>query len=574
MAVSQDRAAILEATQLGVESVPGALVAALKRLTSVYVEPVPNITIAMHRAMGSFVATSEVMQKEWTAANLSSTDFSFRELIYLLAGVVGAPVGGGPIIPSGATNTRRWTFRLINWTATNPQTYTFEHGQNINGFAERFGYGLINTLACRTTDTDLAFSGQVIGQQLIEAVTITQGGAALANPTNAPVLTATGMANSSPIADPTTGPSGTAVGTGGTLAAGAYSFAYTYINAAGETKASPAASFVTVVANGSITVAAVTPLETGATGVKWYVSDGPGSYTFRLVPTAPSTGATWTITAAPANTQPIPPTVNTTASGGTTSFAAGVYTGGYTLKDTTGETADITSTVTILAGQSITFAPITGVPAGATVKYYLSPAAGNSSIQTTGVQNSGQSSQVFTTLPGVSAGAPPAVSTTQPTSITQLQDTPADPSKIAVWSGNSIAALAQHARAFDSEWSISNRFGTIMTQDDRTNTYSGHVDKAPDISVTTTLEHDATSQGLMADLRAKTPKYLRWIVSGALIEAGFPFRCQMTMPAFLDKPTRKAQGDVYGASYDWVARDDPSFGAIIEFIVDTDQAAL
>lgn len=576
MAVAQDRAVVLEATQLGVETTPGLIVGALKRLSSVYIEPIPNVPITMHRAMGSYVATGEVMEKQFTAANLSSTDFNFRELIYLLSGIVGAPVGGGPLMPLGATRTQRWVFRLINWAATNPQTYTVEHGQNRNGFAERFGYGLINTLACRTTEKDLSFSGQVIGQALIEAVTITQGGAALANPTTAPVLSASGTATGAGtlLTAPTVAPSATAVGSGGTLAAGVYGFEYTYTTAAGETTPSPVTS-PTVVANGSVTIGAIA-LPANATGINWYASDGAGSYTYRKVATAPTTGAGWTFTAAPATAQPVAPTTNTATYGGsvgTTNLAAGTYTGGYTLVDVTGETADVTSTVTILAGQAITFAPI-AMPVGATVKYYLSPAAGNTAIQFTGIQNTGQVPETFTTLPATNAGAPPATSTTTVTTVTQLQEAVADPSKIAVWSGNTIAGLVQHSRTFDSEWSMANRFGTIMTQDDRTNTYSAHVDKAPDIHVATSLQHDAFSQGLMADLLAKQPKYLRWIVTGALIEAGFPFRCQMTMPAFLDKPTRKAQGDVYGADYEWVARDDPSFGAIIEFVVDTDQGVL
>ncbi|MCA1596066.1 MAG: hypothetical protein LC772_06545 [Chloroflexi bacterium] len=574
MAVSQDRAVVLEGTQLGIETTPGALVQALRRLQSCYVEPAPNVPITMHRGLGSFVATGEVVAKEWTAANLSSADFSFRELIYLLAGVVGQPVGGGPITPTGAANTRRWTFRLINWVASNPQTYTFEHGQNLNGFAERFGYGLINTLACRTTDKDLAFSGQIIGQQTIEAVTLTQGGAAIAAPTVNPTLSATGTA-ASPIAAPTIapgaagGPTLTVNATGGTFAAGTYALAYTYTNAAGETTASPLSQFQTVGANGSISVGPVT-IPSGATGVKWYASNATTSTVMDLVAGAPTNGSAWTLTAPGSGAAA--PTTNTATAGGTTNLAAGSYSGLYTYADATGETSGAVSTVTIAAGQSITFAPITGVPAGATVRYYLSIAAGNTATQYTGVQNTGSASQTFTTLP--SGAAPPTTSTTTATTVTAIMDTPASPNKIAVWSGNTINGLVQHSRTFDSEWSISNRFGTVMTQDDRNNSYSSHIDKAPDVHLTTTLEHDSFSQGLMADLRNRQTKFVRWIVSGALIEAGFPFRLQMTMPAFLDKPTRKAAGDVYGASYDWIARDDAGFGAIIEFVVDTDQAAL
>lgn len=88
------------------------------------------------------------------------------------------------------------------------------------------------------------------------------------------------MVHNAPLANPATGPTLTPGGSGGTLAAGSYMVAYSYVNSRGETLLSPTTT-ATVTLGQKITVSAVS-LPTGATAINWYTVPITASNKFRL----------------------------------------------------------------------------------------------------------------------------------------------------------------------------------------------------------------------------------------------------------------------------------------------------
>jgi hypothetical protein len=118
-----------------------------------------------------------------------------------------------------------------------------------------------------------------------------------------------GFSGAAALTDPTTGPALTA-STGGTLASGDYDVAYTWTNDYGETLASSATTVTITGPTGRIVVTAITPLPTGATGAKWYVTD-PDGITLKLH--SANSGATFNINSVSA-TSGVVPASNTTAS--------------------------------------------------------------------------------------------------------------------------------------------------------------------------------------------------------------------------------------------------------------------
>lgn len=119
--------------------------------------------------------------------------------------------------------------------------------------------------------------------------------------------------------NPPVAPVPTTLGTGGTIAAGTYQVEVTYVDAAGETTASPAGSITTTGSTSTITVPS--PIaQTGATGWYAYVTQAGGS-TFTRQQTAGSPtaiGTALTLTAPPTNTGLAPPATNTTGTGAMT----------------------------------------------------------------------------------------------------------------------------------------------------------------------------------------------------------------------------------------------------------------
>jgi hypothetical protein len=163
-----ERASVFNQSRLGVESLgaQGTLVIPTKRLLATAFDPEPNVPTIPFRALGSLTPTTALQQKEWTQGNISG-DLSFNDLSYLYASIL---TSVSPSTPTGAVNTRRWSFKPNQFTPDTYQTFTVDRGSAAG--AERWQFCLIDSLTHRWTRTEAVLSGTFMGQQLQEATTL------------------------------------------------------------------------------------------------------------------------------------------------------------------------------------------------------------------------------------------------------------------------------------------------------------------------------------------------------------------------------------------------------------------
>lgn len=155
-----DRPAVLQVTQVGVESTPGTAVAATQRLTGTMIRPSPATNVRAHRGVGSKVAQAATSGYRHTVAAVEG-QANYNDLVYLLTALLGAGTFG--------TNTVTWV--PSRSTALTPKPLTVEWGSAAQ--AEKFAYGMMESLKLRFTKTECAVTGQMFGRALSEAITLT-----------------------------------------------------------------------------------------------------------------------------------------------------------------------------------------------------------------------------------------------------------------------------------------------------------------------------------------------------------------------------------------------------------------
>lgn len=163
-----ERASVYQATQLGLETVPGTAVAANKRFLCTQVDPNPNVPTTVYRPAGSVAPTTVVQAKEWTEGDYSGA-LCANDIIYILNSLL---LTGTITTPSGGTLTRRHTFLPLNFAPDTFKTFTIEKGSSAG--AERFTHGVFNNMTLRwTRDAEAAINGNILGQALSEQITLT-----------------------------------------------------------------------------------------------------------------------------------------------------------------------------------------------------------------------------------------------------------------------------------------------------------------------------------------------------------------------------------------------------------------
>jgi hypothetical protein len=168
-----ERASVFETSQLGVEVTKGTTVPTTKRLLSTGFMPHPVTPLTQFEPMGFKAATTVIQQKEHTEADIKGT-LAYNDIVYLASGILTTAV---ITTPSGATNCRRWNFTPTVTGPDSPVTYTVETG-SVAG-AERFSFGLVTDFSLRTSETEAAVTGKMLGQALVESITLSTGANAI-----------------------------------------------------------------------------------------------------------------------------------------------------------------------------------------------------------------------------------------------------------------------------------------------------------------------------------------------------------------------------------------------------------
>lgn len=165
-----ERSTITQSVQIGVETVPGTLVAAAKRLGSMGFEIGPSIEASSLRPTGQKYPSLQILGKEWTEAEVSGMAV-YTELPYAYSSVVTSPVVTA--ITDGATPTgaTRWVFTSNTYGDDAPKTFTVEQGSSFR--AHRFGYGIITDYGWSWSRDEIELSGTMIGKALEDGITLT-----------------------------------------------------------------------------------------------------------------------------------------------------------------------------------------------------------------------------------------------------------------------------------------------------------------------------------------------------------------------------------------------------------------
>lgn len=149
-----------------------------------------------------------------------------------------------------------------------------------------------------------------------------------------------------------------------------------------------------------------------------------------------------------------------------------------------------------------------------------------------------------------------------------------DPKGTGLFIGDTVAGLARVTRYLEGGFTLNNIRGPLMTLDESQPSFTDTVEGVVDPGATLTLEHNAFSAGLTADLRLKKTKFVRFVNVGAEYSVGNPYKIQITFPCKLRNPNRGPRNTVFGATYDLQPVYDSTFGKYLEIIVLTNMSAL
>ena len=159
-----ERSTIFEGIQIGVETTPGTLVAASKKLLAMTVEVGVKPEVDVYRPTGSKFATVTALAKEWVEGSISGP-LSYTDIVYPLSSIISTAT------PTGAGASKTWTFSSNPDGPDTNKTFTIEGGSS--GRAHRFGYGLVTAFTRTFTRDECTASGSILGQALEDDVTIT-----------------------------------------------------------------------------------------------------------------------------------------------------------------------------------------------------------------------------------------------------------------------------------------------------------------------------------------------------------------------------------------------------------------
>ena len=169
-----ERAAALQAVQIGKEAVAGTPVAANKVLNTLEdLSPAVQVNVDQDRVpTGTKFPTYVIPGREWVQAGFTGQQ-SYGELPYFLAGIFG-PAG---VAPAGAGAAKTWDFVPSRAAQDFPATFTIEQGNPER--AHRYSYGFLSELGLRFTPDEATMSGTIMARNFADNI-----GAMTAAPTS------------------------------------------------------------------------------------------------------------------------------------------------------------------------------------------------------------------------------------------------------------------------------------------------------------------------------------------------------------------------------------------------------
>lgn len=167
-----ERAYVVQKTQIGVETTPGTLVAATKRLQSVSWEVEPQDTTQTFRPLGSKYESIVALQREWSQIAIRGYP-SFPDMTYLLSSLMSTPTVSAIMDGGTPTGGYLWTFDSANDVEDNPKTFSIEQGSAVR--AMRFGNGIVRTMGLKFNRQTVELTGQALATRVEDGITMTPG---------------------------------------------------------------------------------------------------------------------------------------------------------------------------------------------------------------------------------------------------------------------------------------------------------------------------------------------------------------------------------------------------------------
>lgn len=159
-----ERATVLQTTQVGVETTPGTLVPANRRLQAMQFEPAVQLNVAQFRAIGLKFPAVAAGGREWVQAGISG-QATYTELIYAFLSALKKTT---PVLQPGGS--QLWTFEPDVDGPDVFDTFTVEQG---DGRAHRFGHGMITEFGITFTRDEVTLEGTALGQRIEDGITKT-----------------------------------------------------------------------------------------------------------------------------------------------------------------------------------------------------------------------------------------------------------------------------------------------------------------------------------------------------------------------------------------------------------------
>lgn len=158
---SNDISTVFVKPQLGLETVPGTAVAALRVLQSIEIKPGIQAEIEKFAPMGHKFNTLSMLGKEWTQSNVSGFA-DYNELAYLLTGAI------AHVSPTGAGDAKTWIMTMLDSLPDKISTYTLEYGSYLR--AHQAAYNHLTAFGLEFTRDSVSVTGTMVGRQLVDDV--------------------------------------------------------------------------------------------------------------------------------------------------------------------------------------------------------------------------------------------------------------------------------------------------------------------------------------------------------------------------------------------------------------------
>jgi len=175
-----EKATIFQTVQIGVETTPGTVVPANKKLLATSLVPSVRTEGEKFRAMGNKYPSFAIINKEWSEAKIEGK-LTYNEILYLLSSLLSQPTP----VQQGITTAYKWTFTSSTSAEDAGKTLTVEQGDA--NTAWRAAGVKVSGLEFTFNRNEVTLSGSAIGQPLEIEIALTASPTSL---TPRPVLPA------------------------------------------------------------------------------------------------------------------------------------------------------------------------------------------------------------------------------------------------------------------------------------------------------------------------------------------------------------------------------------------------